>query len=120
MTITLTNSKAPRTIVVPKDSIGVAVVATVRDDAGAVVDLSGATGSLLFHSSTLEGVAVRTDAVATFTTDGTDGKIQFALAALDVATVRSLRCEFEVQGLAGVNLITDQFVLKIVARAKVA
>lgn len=116
--MTLSNPCASPILRVPKDNTGTVIIGRFKDDSGNIIDLSAATGDKLFHCSQRDGSAVTTDGAASFTTDGTDGKVQFTLTATEVGTVQELRCEFEVQGLSGGNRISEQFILKIIERAK--
>jgi hypothetical protein len=116
----LTHSRAAAVVRVPQDSTATVLRATFVDENGDALDLSGATGSKYFHASTQAGVQVTYQGAATFTTDGSDGKVQFALTSTEVGTIRTLRCEFEVQGYSGGNLVGEMFLLKIINRAAVA
>ncbi len=116
----LTHSKVAAVVRVPKDSTATIVRATFVDESGSAIDLSGATGSKYFHASTQVGASVTYQGAASFYTDGTDGKVQFTLTATEVGTIRTLRCEFEVQGYGGGNLIGEMFLLQVVERAAVS
>ena len=105
---------------VPEDSTGSVLEVTIVSDRSAV-DLSVATGDKYFHARTKDGAAVVTDLAATFTGDGTDGKIRAGMTAVIVESgPRDLICEFEIQGYAGGNLVSDSFILRIRPRAKVS
>ena len=112
-------SRATQVVRIPKDSENAIVTVRFLKDDGDVRDISGATGALLFHASTESGTAVTTNGAASFTTDGTDGKLSFPLTATEVGTVRNLRCEFEAQGVDGENVISEMFMVMITERAKV-
>lgn len=75
MTIELTNG-----------SFGTTIRRTIKDQSGAVVDVSGATGSggliRVFYLKPPSGT-VKT-VVTSFTTDGTDGKVQYQLLSGDI------------------------------------
>lgn len=116
----LTHSKARAIARVVKDSTATILRATVVGDDGSALGLSSATGSLYFHASTQDRTSVAYQEAATWTTDGSDGKIEFALTSNEVGTERTLRCEFEIQGYSGGNLVTEMFLLKIIERAAVA
>ena len=112
-------SRATQVIRVPKDSENAVVTVRFLTEDGEVRDISGATGSLLFHASTEGGAAVTTNGSAYYTTDGSDGKLSFDLTTTEVGTARNLRCEFEAQGISGENVISEMFMLMITERAKV-
>lgn len=106
---------------IPEDSTSAILRHTITSD-GAADDLSAASGDLLFHAKDEDGAAVATDQVAAWFTDGSDGKIQFAMTTLPAIVnggARDLICEFEVQGFNGGNLITKAFILRVTKRAKV-
>lgn len=111
--------RASQVIRVPKDSTNATVTVRFHDEYGQPRDLSGATGSILFHASTEGGTAVTTNASAAFASDGSDGKVTFSLTSTEVGTARNLRCEFEVQGVGSENLISEMFLLMVTERAKV-
>lgn len=115
-----TYSRSTQVMRVPQSST--AAVATVRfhDEDGNVRDLSSATGSLLFHCSTEDGTAITTNGAASFTSDGTDGKVSYNLTGTELDTIRNLRCEFEVQGVDGgsENLVSEMFMLMVTERAR--
>ena len=113
----LTNPRAVPVVKVPKDATNRTLVATIKDG-NAVVDISGAA-TKLFHARDDMGVAVTTSGVATFVTDGTDGKIKFVLTATELGTARDLACEFEFTGMANGDDITEMFILRVLDRAKV-
>lgn len=96
---------------IPVGSTGTYVVATLMNN-GAAVDISGASGSLLFHSKTIGGTAIVTAGTAELYTDGTDGKVKYLLDATTSGTVRDVDCSFEVQGFNGGNLQTFLFTLR--------
>lgn len=116
----LTHSRAAAVVRVPKDSTATVLVCTFVDQSGTALDLSGATGSKYFHASTEDATSVTYQGAAAFTTDGSDGKVQFALTSTEVGTVRTLRCEFEVQGYNGGNLVGEMILLVVVERAAVS
>lgn len=104
---------------VPEDSTAATLRHTITED-GVGLDLSGATGSLLFHCRTRSGDAVVTGGAAFWQTDGSDGVIQFLLTSAVVGSgPRALFCEYEVQGYNGGDLITKPFILQVTKRAKV-
>lgn len=104
---------------IPQDSTSTYVESTIVDKTGATIDLSVATGDLLFHARTQGGIAVVTGGVAAFKTDGTDGIVRFQATTALVGTVRDVVFEFEVQGYAGGNLVTKSAILRVMQRAKV-
>lgn len=109
-------SAAMKVVEIPVESTASIFVARFMSG-GSAVDLSSATGSKLFCARTRSGTAVVTDGVASFTTDGSDGKVQFPLALL-VTEVRDLIVDVEVQGLSGNNLVCRSFILRVIPRAK--
>jgi len=111
---------ARQVVRVPQDSTTATVTVKFHNANGTVRDLSGATGSKYFHASTEDGVNVTRDAAATFSTDGTDGQVVYSLTPAEVGTVQNLRCEFEVQGLASENIVSEMFTLMVLERARVA
>lgn len=102
----------------PKDSTSTKLQAKVVDKRHQAVDVSGG-GSVLFFAKTLDDVAVVNGEAAAYTTDGTDGLLEFVTTAALVGTVRQLICEFEVTGLPTGNKVTKRFILDIEDRAKV-
>ena len=108
--------RAMRVFEIPVGSTGSVFVATCKSN-GAAIDLSGATGNLYYNAKTVDGAAVVTDGVAAFTTDGTDGKVQFPLTLL-AGSVRDLLVDLEVQGYNGGNLVAFTFKLRFTPRAK--
>ena len=103
---------------VPKDSTGTIIEATITQD-GSAVDLSGATGDKLFYAKNLDEVQIVNGGTASFTTDGSEGKVQFQATTALVETLRDLICHFEVQGYNTGNLISYPFKLHIGATGKV-
>lgn len=87
---------------------------------GVADDLSSAGGNKYFQASDVNGVAVATDHLADWSTDGTDGRVQTTMNEALVGTVRDLYCEFEVEDYNGGNLISYTFILRILKRARVA
>ncbi len=116
--MSLSHAFSPPVVRVPQDSTATVLRVTFHDEDGAIVDLSSATGAKLFHASTIDGTAVTTDGAAVFTTDGSDGQVQYQLTSAEVGIVRDLRCEFEIQGYNGGNLISEEIILRVVERAK--
>jgi len=115
-----THNRARTVVRVPQDATATIIRATIVDEDGTAIDLSSATGSSYFHASTQDGTNVRYQGAASYTTDGTDGQVEYALTATEVGTVRKLRCEFEVQGYGGGNLISEMFYIKVIERAAVS
>lgn len=113
------DSRPMPVIEIPEGSTGAVLEYTFVTN-GAADDLSSATGSLYFHASDVEGVAVATNKVANWVTDGSDGKISTDMnpAIVDNGP-RDLYCEFEVQDYNSGNLISYTFILRILKRAKV-
>lgn len=109
---------APKIIEVPKGSTGTIVEVEYRE-ANLAKNYQAASGSLYFHARTQDGTAVTTDGVATWTTNGSDGKIRRALSAAEVSAIRDLICEFEIQGWNGGNLVQPAMILRVTDRAKV-
>lgn len=103
---------------IPKDSTNTKVQAKVVDKSHSAVDVSGG-GSVLFFAKTLDGVSVINGSAGQYTTDGTDGLLEFVATADLVGTVRQLLCEFEVTGLTNGNKVTRMFILDVEDRAKV-
>lgn len=67
---------------VHRNDIGTVLEVTIKDQAGAVVNLTGATlKQIVFHNVLCAGPEPKT---AVFTTDGTDGKIQYVTVAGDL------------------------------------
>jgi hypothetical protein len=116
----LTHSQSRPTVRVTKDATATIIRATIVDEDGDAINLSGASGSKYFHCSTQAGASVTYQGAASFTTDGTDGKVQFQLTSTEVSTEQRLNCEFEVQGYSGGNLITELFFIVVEGRAAVA
>ncbi len=85
---------------------------------GSAQDLSTATGDLLYNAKLRDGTAVITDGVATWTTDGSDGKIRFTLPASLVAANVTHIVSFEVQGYNSGNLVSRPFILRSVPTGK--
>ena len=110
---------ARQVVRVPVGSTATNVTVTFHNEDGTVRDLSGATGDKLFHASTEAAVAVTTGGTAAFVTDGSDGQVTFPLTSTEAGTKRNLRCEFEVQGLSGKNIVSELFTLMLTERAKV-
>lgn len=102
---------------VPKDSTASVLRHTVKDH-GSVLDLSSATGPLLFNAKDSEGVEVVTGLAAAFATDGSDGVIQVQLTSALVGTVRDVTCEWEIQGYNGGVLKSFPFTLRVLPSAK--
>lgn len=64
--------------------VGTAIRGTIRDEDDAIVNISSAT-TKLFYLRKPSGTIVSKTAV--FTTDGTDGKMQYVLQSGDIDTV---------------------------------
>lgn len=90
------------------------ITMTARQADGTAKDLSA--GSTVYFHASHDGSAVTTNGVASFVTDGSDGKLQFTLTSTEANTVRELLCEFEVVEL---NWISEPFTLQVNRRAKV-
>lgn len=73
-----------------KGDLGTALVVEVVDEAGAVVDVSGATAKKIFLTKP-GGTVLTKDAV--FDTDGTDGLIKHLTVAGDFDTVGTYQIE---------------------------
>lgn len=116
----LTHNKKQPVARVPVGSTSTVLRGTIVNASGTAIDLSGATGAKYFHSSTQAGGSLTYQGVASFTTDGTDGKVQFQLTAQEVGSKGSVRAEFEIQGYNGGNLVTEVFLIQATERAAVA
>ena len=104
---------------IPQGSTASWLEYTFKTD-GVADDLSSASGSLYFSAKTPSGDAVVVDQSASWTTDGSDGKIRTQMNATLVNSARDLYYEFEVQGFGGGNLISKIEILRITPRAKVS
>lgn len=109
--------RAMQVITVPVDSTGSVLRLTLKNR-GSALDLSSATGDVLYNAKTRSETAVATDATAAFTTDGSDGQIDITLTSALVGTVRDLIMDVEVQGYSGGNLVAWSFILRVIPRAK--
>ena len=105
-------------IEVPKDSTGTILEGTVTQN-GVAVDLSGATGAKLFYCKDLNEVQIVDGGTASFTTDGTNGKVEFQLTSVVVGTIRELIAHFEIRKYNTGNLITYPMILRIIQTGKV-
>lgn len=81
---------------------------------GSALDLSSASGDLLYNAKLRDGTAVITDGVATWSDDGSDGKIRFTLTAALVAANAVHIVSFEVQGYNSGNLVSRPLILRSV------
>lgn len=111
-------TSAKPVVEVPQDAVGAILRVTCVTRSGAVQPVDGGS-DVLFHCSTPEGVAVTTDGVGAYATDGSDGDLDFVLTANEVSEPRDLWCEFEVQGLPTGTRITRVFILRVTRRARV-
>ena len=73
-----------------KNDVGTVLEATILDSAGAVIDVSTATTKTLKLVKPSGAVLNKT---ATFTTDGSDGKIRYATIANDLDSVGTWRIQ---------------------------
>lgn len=105
---------------VPEDSTASILRTPITFD-GVALDLSSASGDLLFYCRTRSGVAVVDGAAASWYTDGSDGTIEIQMTAAVVSSgPRDLYCEFEIQGYNGGELVSDPFIVRVTKRAKVS
>ena len=102
---------------VPVGSTGTVLERTLVHE-GSAIDLSSASGSLFYNGKTKGGTAVVTDGVATFSTDGTDGKVRFTLPASLVGSVGDHIVSFEQQGYNSGNLVSFPFILRALPTGK--
>ena len=103
---------------VPVGSVGAKVVVTCIDEAGNVLDVSGAT-SIVFYSRDEANTTQITDGAAgALYSDGTDGKVSFTLTTTEANTIRSLYCGFQMS-LGGVTRRTRMFIVDIEPWAEV-
>lgn len=107
--------RSARVYEIPKDSTASVVEFVVRND-GAAVDISSAT-NLLFNTSDLDENAVDVDVACSFTTDGTDGKIDAPVSASTVGTVRDLVADVRYT-IAGKVIVSYPCILRIIKGAK--
>lgn len=105
-------------IVVPVGSTSSVIEFHATED-DADLDLSSATGDLLFYAKTFGETQVVDGATATWTTDGSDGKVRITSTSELVGTIRDMICDFEVQGYGSGNLILGPFILRVAGRGKV-
>ena len=108
--------RAMKVYEIPKGTTGATIEMLVTHDGAAVGDISAATG-LLFNTSTIDRVAVDSDVAASFTTDGTDSKIDLPLSAATVGTVRDLVADYRYT-LAGDLWVSFPFLIRIIEGAK--
>jgi len=104
----------------PVGSTATIVDMVIEDDDGAAIDLSGATGDVLFNAITAppDPTQVTDNAAAGFRNDGSDGLVSFQLTNNEASEERELWCDFEVQGINGGNLVSYRFVLDFIGRAR--
>lgn len=107
--------RALRVFEIPVGSTASVFVARLKSG-GSAIDLSAASGAKLFNAKTVDGAAIVTGGVASFYTDGSDGKVQFPLTLLATA-VRDVYIDVEVQGLSGNTLVSYTFILRFTPRA---
>jgi len=108
--------RAARVIEIPKGATSAVIEMLVTEDGAAVGDISAASG-LLFNSRTIDGTQVDADVAASFTTDGTDSKLDLPLSAATVGTVRDLVADYRYT-LAGDAWVSFPFIIRIIEGAK--
>ena len=109
--------RAMDVVEVPVGSTGTVLERTLVHN-GTAIDISGATGDLLYNAKTKGGAAVVTSGVATETTDGTDGKVRFTLPASLVGSAGDHIVSFEQQGYNSGNLVSFPFILRALPTGK--
>lgn len=98
-----------------------AIVTTVKDEAGVVVVLTGATVKFSMRKSR-DPLSIKLNLVtAALNTDGSDGKIKYQWAGSDTDTPGTYEAEFRVTPAAGnpFRVPTDGYI-SVVVEAKVA
>lgn len=101
---------------VPQGSTGTVVVLTFKHG-GSALNLSTASGRR-YCAKTVGGAAVATDVAAAWTTNGTDGKVSVTMTAALVTIVRDLLVHCEIVGFNGGNVISRNFILRVVPNAR--
>lgn len=72
------------------NDVGTAIEVTIQDVAGTVFDISGASTKTLYLRSPSGVVTTHT---ATFSTDGTDGKVQYVTVTGDIDEIGEWRAQ---------------------------
>lgn len=111
-------TKGMKVLPVPVGSVGAKVVVTCIDEAGNVLDISGATAIVFFARDEANTTQITNGASGALYTDGTDGKVSFTLTATEANTVRSLYSGFQMS-LGGVTRRTRMFIVDVEPWAEV-
>lgn len=97
---------------------GHSIEVVVEDDAGAAVDVSGATQVVLYFKK--QGASALTATiVGAFSTDGTDGKVRFTWPAGALADDGKYEGEIEVQTLTKIQTVYPILKFKVRAQLQV-